>query len=86
MNRARLEGELAGIRLPASKARIVQWLREHGGDVEAAQRLPEREYASANDVGEALQPVEPMPLAEPARPGSTQSGEPPGRDRYLGAA
>jgi Protein of unknown function (DUF2795) len=82
VNRARLEGELVGLRLPATKAQIVHWLRQHGGDVEAAQSLPEREYASANDVGEELQPVEPLPLVEPARPGTAQSGPPPGGAAY----
>jgi Protein of unknown function (DUF2795) len=82
MNRARIEGDLVGLELPATKGRIVQWMREHDGHVEAVQQLPEREYKSPNEVGEALAPVQPLDIVEPAHPGTTQSGDPPGRDRY----
>ena len=81
-NRALLEGELGGMRLPATRDGILAWLLEHGAETANAERLPEREYLSANDVGEELWPVEPAPLVQPPQPGRTQSGDPPGGAEY----
>ena len=85
MNRALLELRLAGIRLPATPAELLGWAREHEASTDeltALERLEERRYASVNDVGEALCPFEPAPVATPAHPGRTQSGEPPGGPEY----
>jgi hypothetical protein len=85
-NRALLEGELGGMRLPATRDGILAWLLEHGADTAQAERLPEREYLSANDVGEELWPVEPAPLVQPPQPGRTQSGDRPGGAEYAAKA
>jgi hypothetical protein len=76
---------LAGAPLPARRDELVAYAEEEGADEEelaALRALPDREYESAADVGDALRPVEPQPpAAEPAEP-SAQSGEPPGGPAY----
>jgi Protein of unknown function (DUF2795) len=79
---AELQGLLEGIALPATKDELIAYAR--GQDVSAARdlsSLPDREYRSIDDVGEALAPVQPQsPLSLPTP--HEESGHPPGGDSY----
>jgi hypothetical protein len=73
---------LEGIALPATRAELAAYAgREDSQAVTELERLPDRSYASINEVGEELVPTQPRPPAvEPApRP---ESGQPPGGDEY----
>jgi Protein of unknown function (DUF2795) len=84
---AELQVLLEGVPLPASKQELVAHARRH--DAEAArflEPLPDREYRSLDEVGEALAPVQP-----PRRKANTElpreeSGEPPGGAAYVDPA
>ena len=89
VTRALLEQRLVGITLPATKDLVLAWAAaSDASDAELAalDRLEERTYTSANEVGEALFPVDPAPLVERAHAGSTQSGAPPGGRDYVAKA
>lgn len=81
---AELQVALEGVPLPARKQELLDYARSQ--DETAAQRLaalPDREYRSLDEVGEALVPVQPpRPKPDPARP-REESGEPPGGDAYV---
>jgi hypothetical protein len=75
---------LEGVPLPASKAELVDYARREDPDAAALlQALPEREYRSLDEVGEALAPVQPLR----AQPGTAvpreESDKPPGGDAYI---
>jgi hypothetical protein len=81
---AELQVVLEGVALPAKKQELVACARSQ--DEAAAGRLaalPDREYRSLDEVGEALAPVQP-PRSKPdaARP-HEESGAPPGGDAYV---
>ena len=70
--------------LPASKAELVEYARREDPDAAALlEALPDREYRSLDEVGEALAPVQP-PRAQPdtAVP-REESDKPPGGDAYI---
>jgi hypothetical protein len=81
---AELQVLLEGIPLPANKQELLDYARRQ--DEAAARRLaslPDKEYRSLDDVGEALahvQPDRPYTQADMAR---DESGKPPGGDAYL---
>lgn len=81
---AEIQVVLEGVPLPAKKQELLAYARSQ--DRAAAQRLaelPDREYRSLDEVGEALAPVQPSaPAPDPARP-RAESGEPPGGDAYV---
>jgi hypothetical protein len=75
---------LEGVALPATKAELVDYARSE--DPDAAQlldALPDREYRSLDEVGEALAPVQP-PRSQPrlAVP-REESDLPPGGGDYV---
>ena len=79
---AELQGLLEGIALPATKDELIAYAHEQ--DASAARdlmSLPEREYRSIDDVGEALAPVQPQSSRSSPTP-HEESGEPPGGDAY----
>jgi hypothetical protein len=83
---AELQVVLEGVDLPADKRRLIEYARTQddraGGLLEA---IPDREYRSLDEVGEALAPVQPGRLEPvPQRP-REESGQPPGGDAYLDA-
>jgi uncharacterized protein DUF2795 len=85
VNRAELEVLLEGVALPASRDELVDYAaaQDDGNEPVAALRgLPEREYRSLDEVGEALSPVQPRRREQPAAPPRAESGDPPGHDRY----
>jgi Protein of unknown function (DUF2795) len=81
LNVAELQVLVEGVVLPANRQELVDYARREGGDpaaVLALERLPPGEYASIDDVAEALAPVQPAPpkvVKEAPRP---ESGPPPG--------
>jgi hypothetical protein len=87
MNRAQIEELLVGVPLPASKRELVDYARAQPGGGRAAERLariPDREYDSIQDAGEALEPVQPE-RSEPRVVGPrVESDAPPGGAAYTG--
>jgi hypothetical protein len=87
MNRANVEALLVGLALPATKDEILAYAREQpGGDRAAARlaRIPDREYAAIQDVGEELEPVQPDRSTPRLEPATVESDAPPGGPAYLG--
>ena len=82
---AQLQVLLEGVPLPADKQELIRYARGEGaGPAELAllEALPEREYASIDEVGETLQPVQPVsPTEQPEQP-KAESDLPPGGDAY----
>jgi len=82
---AELQVLLEGIPLPASKQELLHYAGREDGDSGALallETLQEREYASIDEVGEALLPVQPeRPTEQPAQP-RPESGQPPGGSAY----
>ena len=80
---ARLQVVLEGVALPAKKRDLVEYARAQDGEAaRLLERIPDREYRSLDDVGEALAPVQPRSSREAELP-RAESGEPPGGDDYL---
>ena len=81
---AEIQVVLEGVDLPAGKQELVAYARSHDEQAAAAlQALPEREYRSLDEVGEALNPVQPSPPQPPAQLPREESDLPPGGDAYL---
>ena len=81
---AELQVVLEGVPLPAKKGQLLAYAREQ--DERAAadlQALPDREYSSLDEVGEALAPVQPEWPKPDAHESGDESGRPPGGDSYL---
>ena len=78
---------LQGVPLPARKAQLIDYARaEDDAAVAELEALPEREYRSLDDVGEALvrvQPARPQPQAPVPH---EESGDPPGGTDYVDPA
>jgi hypothetical protein len=80
---AELQALLEGVDLPARKRDLLAYARRE--DPDAAERLralPDREYRSLDEVGEALAGVQPR-SAEEARTPHEESDLPPGGAEYL---
>ena len=84
MNAAEVQVVLEGVALPAQKRELIDYASTQ--DENAArqlEQLPDREYRSLDEVGEALAPVQPSwPQPDVHRP-REESGKPPGGDAYL---
>jgi uncharacterized protein DUF2795 len=87
MNGALVESLIEGMPLPARRDEIVEYAQIEGADedmLDALRALPDREYESADDIGETLRPAQanlPEPEPEPQAP-QPESGEPPGGASY----
>jgi hypothetical protein len=81
---AELQVVLEGVALPAKKRELIAYARDQDeGAAADLEGLPEREYSSLDEVGEALAPVQPG-RPEPKVPEPREeSGQPPGGDDYL---
>lgn len=82
-NRAYIESLLEGVPLPATRSDLVEQAKRHG-DAGAARRLrslPSRRFDMLDDVGEALEPVQPKRARERQVP-KPESGLPPGGPAY----
>ena len=82
---AEIQALLEGVSLPARKQNLLEYARGESADgalVGLLEALPEREYRSLDEVGEALHPVQPSrPRSQPREP-KPESGDPPGREAY----
>jgi hypothetical protein len=81
---AELQVVLEGVALPATKAELLDYARTQ--DVDAArklQSLPDREYRSLDEVGEALEPVQPPAAEAPSDVPREENDAPPGGDSYV---
>lgn len=75
---------LEGVALPATKQELLDYALRQSGDgweLTLIEELPEREYASLDEVGEALSPVQPA-RQERQREPKPESGLPPGSEAY----
>jgi hypothetical protein len=80
---AELQALLEGVPLPATKRELVAYARTQDGDAARyLESLPDREYRSLDEVGEALAPVQPSRSQSEPLP-HEESGEPPGGEDYV---
>jgi hypothetical protein len=81
---AEIQVLLEGIALPAHKRDLIAYARKQddslAGDLEA---LPDGEYRSLDEVGEALVGVQPPPMPDEGKTPHEESDLPPGGDDYL---
>ena len=85
ITRELLEGLLKDLTFPARRSEIVEHVAEreqHDSVRQTLTALPDRAYASATEVGHALDPVQPPTLHEPPRAPKAESGAPPGHGDY----
>ena len=81
---AELQVALEGVALPASKDELLEYARSQDPDAaHALASLPDREYRSLDEVGEALAPVQPRRDESRVQMPHEESGLPPGGDDYL---
>ena len=75
---------LEGVPLPASKAELVDYARREDPDAaRLLETIPDREYRSLDEVGEALAPVQPPRSQPEAAVPREESDKPPGGDAYI---
>jgi hypothetical protein len=85
---AELQGLLEGVPLPATRRELFHYAaKQPGGETFRAEleRLPERQYVSLDEVGEALVSVQPDSSGG-AREPRAESGPPPGGEAYTDAS
>jgi hypothetical protein len=82
---AELQTVLEGVALPAERRELIEYARrQDDGEsfVGLLSRIPDREYRSIDEVGEALVSVQPDRQSEPPLP-RAESDKPPGGGDYL---
>ena len=80
---------LEGVALPAERAELIDYAsRQEGADrvLSLLLELPDREYGSLDEVGEALAPVQPSWDRDQPHEPKPESGRPPGGDAYTDAS
>lgn len=82
---AMVQSLLEGVPLPASRDELIDYAGQQGDHVPLGllERLPEREYKSLDEVGEALVPVQPDVATNGPPLPRAESDLPPGGDAYL---
>jgi len=81
---AEIQAVLEGVHLPATKAELVEYARREDLDAgRLLEVLPEREYRSLDEVGEALMPVQPSRSQPDAALPREESDLPPGGESYV---
>jgi hypothetical protein len=82
---AEIQVLLEGVPLPATTEELLRYARGESADAATLARLealPDREYASLDEVGETLHPVQPSaPKPQPRVP-NPESNLPPGGEAY----
>jgi hypothetical protein len=76
---------LEGVPLPAERAELIDYAsRQQDSDrvLSLLLELPDREYGTLDEVGEALAPVQPSPEHDQPHAPRPESGLPPGGDAY----
>jgi Protein of unknown function (DUF2795) len=80
---AEIQVLLEGVALPAKKRQLLAYARREDPDaVERLKAIPDREYRSLDEVGEALARVQPVTAEEAPTP-REESDLPPGGPEYL---
>jgi hypothetical protein len=82
---AELQVLLEGIALPASKQELVDYASRQSDSAEFVtdlRSLPDEQYESLDDVGEALLQMQPSRSEELLPVPQDESGQPPGGDEY----
>jgi Protein of unknown function (DUF2795) len=75
---------LEGVPLPATKAELLDYARREDPDAAGLlEALPDREYRSLDEVGEALAPVQPPRSQPDATVPHEESDAPPGGENYV---
>ena len=84
---AELQVVLEGVPLPAGRRELIEYARAENGARFAPllAQLPDREFQSLDDVGEALLPVQPD-WCSTAKAPREESGKPPGGPAYTDAS
>jgi hypothetical protein len=85
---AELQGLLEGVPLPATRRELFHYAAKQPGRESfrvELERLPECEYRSLDEVGEALASVQPD-RSRGAREPRAESGPPPGGEAYTDAS
>jgi hypothetical protein len=81
---AELQVLLEGVPLPAHKRELVEYARGQDGDAARhLESIPDREYRSLDEVGEALAPVQPSRSQPQAAVPREESDAPPGGESYV---
>jgi hypothetical protein len=81
---AELQALLEGVPLPAHKRELVAYARSQDALVaEELASIPDREYRSLDEVGEALAPVQPPRSQPEAAVPREESDLPPGGENYV---
>jgi Protein of unknown function (DUF2795) len=85
---AELQAVLEGVPLPAAKRELMAYARAQDGSRFAPLigQLPDREYRSLDEVGEALRPVQPKWHEPDPHEPKPESGKPPGGLAYTDAS
>ena len=82
---AELQALLEGVSLPARREELIEYASRQTEDdrfVRLLAALPEAEFRSLDEVGEALRPTQPAPGAKRIVLPREESGQPPGGDAY----
>jgi hypothetical protein len=80
---AELQVVLEGVALPAKKQQLLDYARtQDAAAVSDLEALPDREYSSLDEVGEALAPVQPSRAQSLLQHAHEESGDPPGGGSY----
>ena len=75
---------LEGVALPATKGELVAYARREDPDAaRLLEALPEREYRSLDEVGEALAPAQPPRSKRDVAVPREESDKPPGGEDYV---
>jgi hypothetical protein len=77
-----IQALLEGVPLPAQKRDLVRYARSQDGGADELEKIPDREYMSLDEVGEALWPVQPPSGKAQAEIPHAESGQPPGGSAY----
>jgi uncharacterized protein DUF2795 len=81
---AELQVLLEGVPLPARRGELLAYARsQDAGAADELASLPDREYRSLDEVGEALAPVQPPRSQPEAVVPHEESDAPPGGDDYV---
>jgi hypothetical protein len=85
---AELQAVLEGVPLPTSKRELLDyaWSQDGYRFTELLARLPDREFRSLDEVGEALFPVQPEWREPGPHEPKPESGRPPGGLAYTDAS
>ena len=85
VTRELLEGLLEDLTFPARRREVVEHVsarQPHDSVRQTLTALPDRAYASAAEVGYALDPVQPSSAEDPPQAPKPESGSPPGHGHY----